>query len=163
MAPPPSTAPAVMLKGKGKGKGTAKAPKKPAKGPVRGPAKGPAKGPAGGTRAAKSGAQEVTNKEDPIIVDEDTVTSTAEQHESPTGSSLPEVTTTELGLGRIDLTGQDTYEPGTAAPRAHQQVIAGLETVDPEVEDLHDALLADLAAEEAAELEDIRVLNEGDD
>lgn len=66
----------------------------------------------------------------------------------------PKVTSTDLGLRRIEQYGEDTYEPGTAAPRAYQRVIAGLECVDPEVEDLHDAILADADAAKATDAED---------
>jgi hypothetical protein len=45
------------------------------------------------------------------------------------------VTTTSLGLQRLQGAQEDTYEPGTAPPRAHQRSIDALDALDPEVED----------------------------
>jgi hypothetical protein len=43
------------------------------------------------------------------------------------------------------------YEPGTAAPRASARIIDGLDVLDPDFEDDHDAALsvANVAASEA--------------
>ncbi|KAK4232883.1 hypothetical protein C8A03DRAFT_48381 [Achaetomium macrosporum] len=46
------------------------------------------------------------------------------------------------------------YEPGTAAPRASERFIDALDTLDPDVEDAHDAALAAAEAEARDELED---------
>lgn len=64
------------------------------------------------------------------------------------------LTSTQLGLQRLQVAGEDSYEAGTAPPRVHQRVIDGLETVDAKVEDLHDALLKELEVEERASGED---------
>jgi hypothetical protein len=69
-------------------------------------------------------------------------------------ATLDELSAAKLGLRRIEQHGEDTYKPGTAAPQAYQRVIAGLEYVDPEVEDLHDAILADADTAKAADAED---------
>ncbi|KAK4120737.1 hypothetical protein N657DRAFT_674127 [Parathielavia appendiculata] len=58
------------------------------------------------------------------------------------------VTSTKLGLQRLRQVGRDSYEAGTAAPRASGRFIDGLDALDPDVEDDHDRALA--AAEAAA-------------
>ncbi|KAK4096129.1 hypothetical protein N658DRAFT_458386 [Parathielavia hyrcaniae] len=55
------------------------------------------------------------------------------------------------------------YEPGTAPPRAHQRIIDAFDAVDPEVEDIHDALLADGEAEARLAREDAAALQEDDE
>ncbi|KAK4096646.1 hypothetical protein N658DRAFT_435671, partial [Parathielavia hyrcaniae] len=57
------------------------------------------------------------------------------------------VTSTKLGLQRLRQVGTDSYEPGTAAPRASERFIDGLDALNPDVEDEHDrALTATKAA-----------------
>ena len=58
------------------------------------------------------------------------------------------VTSTKPNLQRLRQVGRDSYEPGTAAPRASGRFIDGLHALDPDVEDDHDRALA--AAEVAA-------------
>ena len=74
----------------------------------------------------------------------------------------PRVTSTMLGLQRLEQAGRDDlYEPGTAAPRACNRFIDALDTVDPYIEDAYDkALEAAEAAEVAAreDLEDAAIL-----
>ncbi len=72
---------------------------------------------------------------------------------NPSVTTNPGVTSTRLGLERLKQAG-DSYEPGTAAPRASERFIDGLDTLDPDVEDAHDAALAAAEAEARDELED---------
>ncbi|KAK4096209.1 hypothetical protein N658DRAFT_569986 [Parathielavia hyrcaniae] len=58
---------------------------------------------------------------------------------------------------------KDMYEPGTAPPRAHQRSIDALDAVDPEVEDTHDALLAEGEAEARLAREDAAASLQEDD
>ena len=68
-------------------------------------------------------------------------------------TATPEVTSTMLGLQRLEQAGRsDLYEPGTAAPRACNRFVDALDTVDPYIEDGHDEALE---AAEAAAWEDI--------
>jgi hypothetical protein len=62
-----------------------------------------------------------------------------------------EVTSTTPGPQRLEQAGGDLYEPGTAAPRASARIIDGLDVLDPDFEDDHDAALsvANVAASEA--------------
>jgi len=141
MAIPPSTAPPVMQgagKGKGKDKGTAG--KKPRGRP---------------RKQAIEQPQQHTQEGDTITV---AVTS-----EEQGNAAISDITTTQLGLQRLEESGEDRYEPGTARPRAHQRIIDGLEAVNPEVEDIHDALLRDLEAEEREDAEDNGILEDGSD
>ncbi|KAK4118120.1 hypothetical protein N657DRAFT_638265 [Parathielavia appendiculata] len=64
-----------------------------------------------------------------------------------------EARNTALGLTRLEQIGDGSYEPGTAAPRASARFIDGLDALDPDFEDAHDAALAaaDAAACEARE------------
>lgn len=79
------------------------------------------------------------------------------------GHSESWVTTTKLGLRRLQEAGEDAYEPGTVPPRAHQRSIDALDAVNPEVEDAHDALLADGEAEARLAHEDAAALQGGDE
>lgn len=69
----------------------------------------------------------------------------------------PDVTSTKLGLQRLEQAGKDLYEPGTAAARGCNRFVDALD-VNADVEDGHDAALA--AAEAAAweDLEDAAAL-----
>lgn len=80
-----------------------------------------------------------------------------------TSTPAEEVTTTSLGLQWLSQAGEDTFEPGTIRPRGHQRIIDGLEIVNSDVEDVHDALLRDLEAEGLALTEDDLVLQDGND
>lgn len=104
-----------------------------------------------GKSKSTSGARGRKRKQVAVVPDAEGATTTSEK-----GGNTAErkVTSTELGPQRIEQHGEDTYEPETAAPRAYQRVIAGLEYVDPEVEDLHDAVLADADTAKAADAED---------
>jgi hypothetical protein len=100
-------------------------------------------------------AQRQTQEADCIVV---AVTS-----ETEAATSTPAVTTTKLGLLRLQEVEEDLYEPGTAPPRAYQRIIDALDSVDPEVEDTHDALLADGEADARLAREDAAALEEGDE
>lgn len=100
-------------------------------------------------------AQRQTQEADCIVV---AVTS-----EKEAATSTPAGTTTKLGLLRLQDVEEDMYEPGTAPPRAHQRIIDALDAVDPEVEDTHDALLADGEAEARLAREDAAALEEDDE
>lgn len=65
----------------------------------------------------------------------------------------PDVTSTKLSLQRLTQTVTDSYEPGTAAPRASARFLDALDVINPDVEDEHDAALtvADAAAQEDRE------------
>ncbi|KAK4232891.1 hypothetical protein C8A03DRAFT_19923, partial [Achaetomium macrosporum] len=80
-----------------------------------------------------------------------------------TSTPTEEVTTTSLGLQRLSQAGEDTFEPGTIRPRDHQRIADGLEAVNSDVEDVHDALLRDLEADRLALTEDDLVLQDGND
>ncbi|KAK4098849.1 hypothetical protein N658DRAFT_431192, partial [Parathielavia hyrcaniae] len=93
----------------------------------------------GGCRDSEEGAQTQTSAEDRI---EDCIMVAATSVKANF-----KVTSTKLGLQRLRQVGTDSYEPGTAAPRASERFIDGLDALDPDVEDEHDrALTATKAA-----------------
>ena len=93
--------------------------------------------------AAEESAQTQTSVEDHI---EDYIVVAVTLFKGATANS--KVTSTKLGLQRLRQVGRDSYEPGTAAPRASGRFIDGLDALGPDVEDGHDRALA--AAEVAA-------------
>ena len=71
----------------------------------------------------------------------------------------PEVTSTMLGLQRLEQAGKDDlYEPGTAAPRACNRFFDALDTIDPYVEDGYDEALEAAEAAAREDLEDAAIL-----
>ena len=106
-------------------------------------------------RPRKQQQQQETQEADCIVV----AGASGERTSTPT----EEVTTTSLGLQRLSQAGEDTFEPGTIRPRAHQRIIDGLEIVNPDAEDMHDALLRDLEADGLALTEDDLVLQDEND
>lgn len=97
----------------------------------------------GRRRDAEESAQTKTSVEDRI---EDCIVVAVTSVKGATAHS--KVPSTKLGLQRLCQVGRDSYEPGTAAPRASGRLIDGLDALDPDVEDDHDRALA--AAEVAA-------------
>ena len=99
--------------------------------------------------------QQETHEADCIVV----AGASGERTSTPT----EQVTTTSLGLQRLSQAGEDTFQPGTICPPAHQCIIDGLEIVNPDAEDMHDALLRDLEADGLALTEDDLVFQDGND
>ncbi|KAK4098038.1 hypothetical protein N658DRAFT_526650 [Parathielavia hyrcaniae] len=97
----------------------------------------------GRRRDAEESAETQTSVEDRI---EDCIVVAMTSVKGVTANS--KVTSTKLGLQRLRQVGRDSYEAGTAAPRASGRFIDGLDALDPDVEDDHDRALA--AAEAAA-------------
>ncbi|EAQ85354.1 hypothetical protein CHGG_09368 [Chaetomium globosum CBS 148.51] len=130
-APPPSTAPAALGLGQGRAiEGSSRIEQ------VQ-------QGLRGRRRDAEWSAQTQTSVEDRI---EDCIVVAMTSVKGATANSM--VTSTKLGLQRLRQVGRDSYEPGTAAPRASGRFIDGLDALDPDIEDDHDWALA--AAEVAA-------------
>jgi hypothetical protein len=130
-APPPSTAPAALGLGQGRAiEGSSR------KEQVQ-------QGLQGRRRDAEESAETQTSVEDRI---EDCIVVAMTSVKGATANS--KVTSTKLGLQRLRQVGRDSYEAGTAAPRASGRFIDGLDALDPDVEDDHDRALA--AAEAAA-------------
>ncbi|EAQ85497.1 hypothetical protein CHGG_09511 [Chaetomium globosum CBS 148.51] len=129
--PPPSTAPAALGLGQGRAiEGSSRIEQ------VQ-------QGLRGRRRDAEWSAQTQTSVEDRI---EDCIVVAMTSVKGATANSM--VTSTKLGLQRLRQVGRDSYEPGTAAPRASSRFIDGLDALDPDIEDDHDRALA--AAEVAA-------------
>ena len=76
----------------------------------------------------------------------------------PVTSNPGPLTSTRLGLQRLQASAEDPYEAGTEPPRVHQRVIDNLGAIDAQVEDLHDAFLEELEVEECANAEDNNIL-----
>ncbi|KAK4233149.1 hypothetical protein C8A03DRAFT_48217 [Achaetomium macrosporum] len=100
-------------------------------------------------------ARQQTQEADCIVV--------AVVSEKDAATAIPRATTTKLGLLRLQEAQADTYEPGTAMPRAYQRNIDALDVVDPEVEDTYDARLADGETEARVAREDAAAVQEDDE